>query len=56
VIDLIEDRAPDGFNRIEDVASHEELKAIVGGYAQAAGFSRPQDRVDAAVRQDPQFP
>lgn len=56
VIDLIEDRAPDGFNRIEDVASHEELRAIVGGYAQAAGFFRPQDRVDAAVRQDPQFP
>jgi 2-polyprenyl-6-methoxyphenol hydroxylase-like FAD-dependent oxidoreductase len=46
VIDLIEDRAPDGFNRIEDVASHEELKAIVGGYAQAAGFFRPQDRSD----------
>jgi 2-polyprenyl-6-methoxyphenol hydroxylase-like FAD-dependent oxidoreductase len=39
VIDVIEERAPDGFARIEDVASHEELTAIVRGYAQMAGFA-----------------
>ena len=39
VIDVIEERAPEGFARIEDVASHEELVAIVRGYAQMAGFS-----------------
>jgi 5-methylphenazine-1-carboxylate 1-monooxygenase len=40
VIDVIEERAPDGFDRIEDIASHDELTAIVRGYAQSAGFAR----------------
>ena len=39
VIDLIATRAPDGFIRIDDVASEEERAAIVRGYAQLAGFS-----------------
>jgi 5-methylphenazine-1-carboxylate 1-monooxygenase len=46
VIDLIEQRAPGGFSRIEEVASHEELRAIVGGYAQTAGFAPPQSRTE----------
>lgn len=39
VIDEIEKRAPAGFARIEDVLSHAERQAIVGGYAGKAGFA-----------------
>jgi len=42
VIDLIEARAPDGFADLHDVATPEELTAIVGEYSQMAGFSREQ--------------
>jgi 2-polyprenyl-6-methoxyphenol hydroxylase-like FAD-dependent oxidoreductase len=42
VIDLVAGRAPDGFARVEDVASAEELAGIVRGYAQLAGFSAPR--------------
>ena len=42
VIDLVEARAPDGFNDINDVASPDELRAIVGDYQQMAGFSTEQ--------------
>ena len=42
VIDAVEALAPDGFNRIEDVLSFEQRKAIVGGYASTAGFAREQ--------------
>jgi 5-methylphenazine-1-carboxylate 1-monooxygenase len=42
VIDLIAARAPEGFPRVEDVASTEELAGIVKGYAQLAGFSPPR--------------
>jgi 5-methylphenazine-1-carboxylate 1-monooxygenase len=42
VIDEVQSRAPDGFAAIEDVVGHDELAAIVGGYAQMAGFSREQ--------------
>jgi 2-polyprenyl-6-methoxyphenol hydroxylase-like FAD-dependent oxidoreductase len=40
VIDMIEGRAPDGFDDIEAVASHEEREAVVRGYARLAGFAR----------------
>jgi hypothetical protein len=40
VIDLVEARAPDGFERLEDVASREELEAVVRGYASLARFSQ----------------
>lgn len=40
VVDAVSERAPDGFERLEDVISHAELEAIVKGYAQTAGFSR----------------
>ncbi len=39
VVDLIANRAPAGFARLEEVASHEELEAIAKGYAQLAGFA-----------------
>src|SRR6185295_5676409 len=42
VIDAVEQLAPDGFGNIDDVLSFEERKAIVRGYAGAAGFAREQ--------------
>jgi 2-polyprenyl-6-methoxyphenol hydroxylase-like FAD-dependent oxidoreductase len=39
VVDEVSARAPDGFARLEDVISREELGAIAGGYAQMAGFA-----------------
>jgi 5-methylphenazine-1-carboxylate 1-monooxygenase len=44
VIDLVEHRAPDGFADLDRVASYDERKAIVGGYASLAGYA--QDRVN----------
>jgi 2-polyprenyl-6-methoxyphenol hydroxylase-like FAD-dependent oxidoreductase len=41
VIDAVEERAPDGFTRI-DVLSFAEREAIVRGYASTAGFAREQ--------------
>jgi len=40
VIDLVEERAPDGFEKLEDVATREELEAVVRGYASLAKFSQ----------------
>jgi hypothetical protein len=42
VIDAVEERAPDGFNNVDDVLSFEQRKAIVRGYASTAGFAREQ--------------
>jgi 2-polyprenyl-6-methoxyphenol hydroxylase-like FAD-dependent oxidoreductase len=42
VIDLIEARAPQGFDDIDRVASHAEREAVVRGYASMAGFTREQ--------------
>jgi 2-polyprenyl-6-methoxyphenol hydroxylase-like FAD-dependent oxidoreductase len=42
VIDMIEARAPDGFDDIDCVASHAEREAVVRGYASMAGFAREQ--------------
>lgn len=42
VIDMVEERAPDGFTNIEDVASHAELEAVVKGYSKLAGFDQGQ--------------
>ncbi len=42
VIDAVEARAPDGFANIDDVLTFEQRRAIVGGYAAKAGFSREQ--------------
>jgi 2-polyprenyl-6-methoxyphenol hydroxylase-like FAD-dependent oxidoreductase len=40
VVDVVSARAPEGFERIEDVIAPEELAAIARGYAQMAGFAR----------------
>ena len=42
VIDAVEQRAPDGFQNIDDVLSFEVRKAIVRGYAGVAGFAQSQ--------------
>ncbi len=42
VIDVIEERAPDGFDDIDAIASHAEREAIVRGYASMAGYAREQ--------------
>jgi 5-methylphenazine-1-carboxylate 1-monooxygenase len=42
VIDAVEELAPDGFQRIEDVLSYERRMAIVRGYASTAGFAKEQ--------------
>lgn len=46
VIDLVEERAADGFDDLNDVATPEELKALVGEYQSMAGFT--QDQVNRA--------
>jgi 5-methylphenazine-1-carboxylate 1-monooxygenase len=38
----VEDRAPDGFANLGEIASHAELEAIVKGYAKIAGFDQAQ--------------
>jgi 5-methylphenazine-1-carboxylate 1-monooxygenase len=42
VIDLIEARAPDGFDDLDAVASYAEREAIVRGYASLAGYAKDQ--------------
>lgn len=42
VIDMVEARAPDGFDDIDAVASHEERESLVRGYASLAGFAKPK--------------
>jgi 2-polyprenyl-6-methoxyphenol hydroxylase-like FAD-dependent oxidoreductase len=42
VVDVVSERAPDGFARLEDVIAREELAAIAGGYAAMAGFAAPR--------------
>jgi len=39
VMQLVDERAPDGFERIEDVIPRDELEAIAARYKQAAGFT-----------------
>ena len=41
VIDEVERRAPDGFDRLEDVIDAAELEAVVSGYAKATGARKP---------------
>jgi len=40
VIDLVNSRAPDGFDRLDNVAGQEELEAVVRGYQKTAGFDK----------------
>lgn len=41
VIDFVEDRAPGGYRDVHDIATAEELRAIVGDYESLAGFASP---------------
>jgi 2-polyprenyl-6-methoxyphenol hydroxylase-like FAD-dependent oxidoreductase len=38
VMDLVHERAPQGFARLEDVASHAELEGITSHYKRTAGM------------------
>jgi 2-polyprenyl-6-methoxyphenol hydroxylase-like FAD-dependent oxidoreductase len=40
VMQMVEQRAPNGFARIEDVLSPQELKQTAASYKQVAGFDR----------------
>jgi 2-polyprenyl-6-methoxyphenol hydroxylase-like FAD-dependent oxidoreductase len=51
VIDLVEERAPNGFTQLAEIASHAELEAIVRGYSKMAGFDR--SRVNRASSHRP---
>ncbi len=39
VMQLVEERAPDGFGRVEDVLSRDELETVAAAYKKVAGFS-----------------
>jgi 5-methylphenazine-1-carboxylate 1-monooxygenase len=45
VVDVVSERAPNGFDKLEDVISQDELIAISKGYAKMAGFSVKENRV-----------
>ena len=42
ILQIVEDRAPNGFERVEDVISAEELEAISSQYKKTAGFDLKQ--------------
>jgi 2-polyprenyl-6-methoxyphenol hydroxylase-like FAD-dependent oxidoreductase len=42
VIDVVEERAPDGFVNLDEVVSQSDLEAIVKGYSRMAGFDQTQ--------------
>ena len=46
IIRMAEDRAPDGFDDIEDVIPVAEIEAIAASYKQTAGFSKEQLKPD----------
>jgi 5-methylphenazine-1-carboxylate 1-monooxygenase len=45
VVDVVSERAPNGFDKLEDIISQDELIAISKGYAKMAGFSVKESRV-----------
>lgn len=42
ILQIVEDRAPDGFNNVADVISKEELETISARYKKTAGFDLKQ--------------
>ena len=42
VIDEVDRRAPDGFDRLADVITGEEIDAVLAGYAATTGAARPR--------------
>ena len=51
VMQIVEERAPHGFDRLEDVITHRELEEIAQRYKVIAGFDK--DRLETLVRQQP---
>jgi hypothetical protein len=45
VMQIVEERAPNGFTRLSDIISYRELEEIANRYKAIAGFDR--DRLDA---------
>jgi hypothetical protein len=41
ILEIVEQRAPDGFERLDDVLPRAELDAIVDRYRQATSMQRP---------------
>ncbi len=39
---LVEERAPEGFRNVEDVISHQEMEEITRSFQKLAGFDREQ--------------
>jgi 2-polyprenyl-6-methoxyphenol hydroxylase-like FAD-dependent oxidoreductase len=39
VVDLVSARAPEGFDKLADIVTQEEIAAIAGQYARMAGFA-----------------
>jgi hypothetical protein len=37
-MDIVHERAPEGFGKLEDVASHAELEAVIMGYKRTTGM------------------
>ena len=52
VMQMVQERAPGGFNRIEDVLSAEELEAAAAGYKRLAGFDVGELNERASIVQD----
>ncbi len=42
VMQIVEERAPDGFNHVHDIISQEELEAVVIRYKKIAGFDKEE--------------
>jgi hypothetical protein len=45
VVDVVSERAPNGFDKLEDIISQDELLAISKGYAKMAGFSVKENQI-----------
>ncbi|WP_416797552.1 flavin-dependent oxidoreductase [Ciceribacter azotifigens] len=50
VIDMVEARAPEGFENLDDIASFDEREAVVRGYASLAGFAKTRRGHDQCGR------
>lgn len=44
IIDIVEERAPQGFEHIDDVITQREIRAVLNSYAAAAGFAKEPDK------------
>ena len=42
VLDMVEERAPNGCAHLDEVTSHAEPEAIIKGYSKMAGFDQTQ--------------